>query len=637
MKDWKVPAFILAATAAALGGMLPPATKGTKAEVSQGAPGASPKTAERPSDRADTGEAASGTQGDLFDPRLIAGSICRGKNARTAPDKGAPQAVRLLLASRQMAEAAKGDGPVMPLLEGLGNLSIRITTGRPDAQRYFDQGLRLAYGFNHADAVRSFRQAQKIDPGCALCFWGEAWALGPNVNVPMLPEALQPAADAMAAARALASGASAKEQALIAALDARYFDPSDADPSDQEDPGRAMLDRDFANAMGAVHRRFPDDDNIAAIFAESMMLLSPWDYWEADARTPKGRTREVIALLEQVLERNPDHAAAIHLFIHIVEASDTPERAEKYADRLGALMPAAGHIVHMPAHIYIRVGRYLDSVRVNQAAIEADEALIEKLESNGIYPMVYYPHNIHFVMTSAQMAGAKEIALKAAHKLDAALPMEAAQALPLVQPIKAAPILATAQFGSAGDILALPDPGGSVPFIKAMWHYARGLGWVMRNDLASARAEVAAIEAINAGMDHTKLIEYAVPGPEVLALARHVLQGKIALAAGNHQDAVDSFTSGVEIQSGLPYMEPPYWYYPINQSLGAALLQSGRPEDAERAFKAALFEAPNNGWALYGLRETYKAMGDMPAAAEMNRLFKAAWAGDPESLQLSSL
>lgn len=622
MTDWKVPALTLAATALTVASSLTPTSEGSQAEVLH---------------KTQIASAATASQSDLFDPRIIAGSICRGKAARKALGSAAPQPARALLAGLKNSQAAEGRTPKMPLLDGLGDLTIKITTENPEAQRYFDQGLRLAYGFNHADAIRSFKQAQKLDPGCALCFWGEAWALGPNVNVPMQPEARKPASTAMTLARNLAAGASSREQALIAALDTRYFDASNADPSDQEDPGRRILDQNYANAMGAVHRRFPDDDDIAVMFAEAMMNLSPWDYWEADAKTPKGRTFEIVSLLEEVLARNPDHAAAIHLYIHIVEASSTPERAEKHADRLGRLMPGAGHIVHMPSHIYTRVGRYIDSVRVNQAAIEADEALIAKLESSGIYPLVYYPHNVHFVMTSAQMAGAGETVLKAASKLDAVLPMQAAQAIPLVQPIKAAPILALAQFGSPLEVLAIPDPGETVPFIRAMWHYARGTALVTRGEIDAARTEAVAIEEINTRTDFTPLIESAVPGPEVVALARHVLLGRIAQAEERHEDAVNSFTAAVEIQSGLPYMEPPYWYYPVNQSLGAALLQSGRPDDAERAFKAALYETPNNGWALYGLGATYKAMGEAKAAAEMQRLLNAAWAGDQESLSLSRL
>lgn len=622
MNDWKVPALALAASALAVAATLTPSRGDSRVE---------------PAEKIQVASAATASQSDLFDPRIVAGTICRGKAPRKALGGTAQQPARAILAGLKSTQAAKGDTPRMPLLDGLGDLTIKITTDSSGAQRYFDQGLRLAYGFNHADAIRSFKQAQKLDPGCALCFWGEAWALGPNVNVPMQPDAQEPAIHAMNMARGLSADTSRKEQALISALDARYFDASNADPSDQEDPGREILDLNYANAMAAVHRRFPEDDDIAVMFAEAMMNLSPWDYWEADAQTPKGRTFEIVSLLEDVLERNPDHAAAIHLYIHIVEASNTPERAEKHADRLGRLMPGAGHIVHMPSHIYTRVGRYIDSVRVNQAAIEADEALIAKLESNGIYPLLYYPHNVHFVMTSAQMAGAGETVLKAAGKLDAVLPMKAARAIPMVQPIKAAPILALAQFGSPAETLAIPDPGDGVPFIKAMWHYARGSAFVKRGELDAARKQATAIEEINARTDFTPLIESAVPGPEVVALSRHVLLGRIAQAEKKYDDAVGNFAAAVEIQSNLPYMEPPYWYYPVNQSLGAALLQNGRPDDAERAFKAALYETPNNGWALYGLGETYKVMGDVKAAAEMERLLKAAWAGDRESLNLSRL
>jgi tetratricopeptide (TPR) repeat protein len=629
MTNWKVPALTIAATALVAASSLTPTAEGSRA--------GSPQQLQTSSGAAMSGKTGPSGASALFDPRMMAASICRGKAARNALSAAAPQGARVHLASARILQAAQSDGPAMPLLKGLGNLSIKITTSNPLAQRYFDQGLRLAYGFNHADAIRSFKAAQKADRGCAMCYWGEAWSLGPNVNVPMQPEAVQPAAGAMTLARSLAFGASDREQALIAALDRRYARMS---PSGQIDPAgidRAALDGDYADAMAKVRDQFPEDDNIAIVYAEALMNLSPWDYWEDDHRTPKGRSGETIALLESVLDRNPDHAAAIHLYIHMVEASDTPERAEAHADRLGAMMPAAGHMVHMPSHIYIRVGRYIDSVRANQAAMKADEALFEKLNSDGVYPLVYYPHNIHFVMTSAQMAGAAETVMEAARKLDAALPMEAAQAIPLVQPIKAAPIFAVAQFGSPEQILALADPGDSVPYIKAMWHYARGTAFVRLNDMEAAEEEAAAIGDLNAKTDFTPMMEYAVPAPEVLALARQVLLGRIAQADGDYDKAVDSFAAAVEIQSALPYMEPPYWYYPVNQSLGAALLLSGRPDEAERAFKAALFEAPNNGWALFGLGETYKSVGDTQGVTEMARLLKAAWAGDSMNLSLSDL
>lgn len=652
MTDWKLPALTLAATALAVASALPPSADGSRVDGSRADDSSRESLQQAAPDKPQVTfqvtaiPNAAGTDGpeidllsestisELFDPRVMAGTICRGKKARSTSNNLA-QTADLMLAGIRIAKAAEDDGTGLPLLEGLGHHSIRITTDNPIAQRYFDQGLRLSYGFNHADAIRSFKAAQKADPDCALCYWGEAWALGPNINVPMQPEAEEPAAQAMAKARALAAQASEKEQALIAALDTRYLDA--AASSDSVAPERSDLDENFANAMARLHKRFPGDDDIAVIYAEAMMNLSPWDYWEADARTPKGQTGEVVALLEKILGRNPNHAAAIHLYIHIVEASDRPERAETHADRLGALMPAAGHLVHMPSHIYYRVGRYLDSLKANQAAIEADEALFKTLNSSGVYPLVYYPHNVHFVLTSAQMAGAGETVLKAARKLDAVLPMAAAKAIPLVQPIKAAPLFAMAQFGRPEEVLELQDPGAEVPYIRAVWHYARGGTFVALGKLDAARREAKAIEDLNARTDFTNLIEAAVPGPEVVALARQVLLARIAQAEGRHDDAVEAFAAAVEIQSELPYMEPPYWYYPVSQSLGAALLQSGRLEEAERAFKEALFQAPNNGWALYGLIETYKAMGDTRAARETTRLFKAAWAGDPQALTLARL
>jgi tetratricopeptide (TPR) repeat protein len=549
---------------------------------------------------------------ELFDPRAIAAGVCGGADHATAF-----RPMQVALASPAEGVAADPAGP--PLYEGLGTLSYPITTDNDLAQRYFDQGLRLAYAFNHAEAYRAFKKAQALDPGCAMCFWGEAFVLGANINATMEGSAVQPAFVAMTNAKARAANASDRERALIDALATRYSSDSEAD--------KGALAQAYADAMAAAHARYHDDQDIAVLFADSVMNTSPWDYWEADGRTPKGRLGEAIAAIEGVLAKNPDHPGAIHLYIHLTEASATPEKAEPYADRLAALMPAAGHVVHMPAHTYYRVGRYLDSLKTNVAAVEADEAYLAQAKASGIYPYGYYPHNIHFVLVSAQMAGDAEHMLWAAERLPGKIPDEVAAEVGWIQAILPAPYFAHAQFSPPDVVLELKDPGDKFPFVKAMWHYARGVAYASKGDLDAARAEAAQVSEINQTADFSMLLAWMVPAPDILQIARHVLEGRIAQAEGNLDRAIQEFEVAVQIEDSLPYMEPNYWYYPVRQSLGATQLLAGRAEDAVTTFQAALIDAPNNGWALYGLMQAYEAQNDRAAAAETEKLFNKAWAG----------
>ena len=384
--------------------------------------------------------------------------------------------------------------------------------------------------------------------------------------------------------------------------------------------------------MAGVQARFPDDQDIAVLFADSVMNTSPWDYWEADHSTPKGRVGEAVAAIEGVLAKTPDQPAAIHLYIHLTEASTTPERAEPYADRLAALMPGAGHIVHMPSHTYYRIGRYLDALHANIAAAEVDEAYLAKVDvgsvhANGIYPYGYYPHNVHFELASAQMAGDGKTSVAASDKLAGLIPDAVAAKVGLVQPVKAAPYFAYVQFAEWDKILALPDPGDGFPYLQGIWHYARGAALVGQGDLDGARTEAARIAALHQKGDFSLLQAWQVPAQDILQLARHVLEARIAQAAGENDRAIEEFRVAVQIQDSIPYMEPPYWYYPVRQSLGAALLTAGRSEEAQAVFQQALLDAPNNGWALFGLMQAETAQGDEAGAAATGKLFERAWAG----------
>ncbi len=516
-----------------------------------------------------------------------------------------------------------------PLWDNLGNVSFSVTTTNPKAQRYFDQGLKFAYAFNHAEARRAFRTAQKLDPKCAMCFWGEALVLGPNINAPMRDDALLPALAALNQAEAKALHASDKEQALIAALAERYTD----EPSKE----RAALDAAYAEAMGDVTRRYPDDEQIAVLYAEALMNLQPWDYWLAGGTQPKGRAGEILGLLEKLLAKNPNHPGAIHYYIHMMEASSQPERAEPYARRLPNAMPGAGHLVHMPFHILYRIGKYKDALAANKAAVAADEAYITQVSPEGIYPQAYYPHNVHSLMVSAQMAGEANSAIDAADKLGVIVSDEAVRNIPWVQPIKVAPYFAHAQFSPPNTILALPDPGESLPYVKAMWHYARGTAFAVKGDEDAASTEAKAIARILQSTDFSGLTAGGVPAPDLLALARHVVLGRIAQAVGDLATARSEFEAAVVIEDELSYMEPPFWYYPVRQSLGAVLLQMGAPQKAEAVFMQSLLRVPNNGWALYGLAETYKQLGDERAAAKARQRFEQAWAGGRQSPELARL
>ncbi|MEW5729699.1 MAG: hypothetical protein AB1918_17855 [Pseudomonadota bacterium] len=520
------------------------------------------------------------------------------------------------------AEAWRQGDP--PLFEGLGDMGMDITTAHPRAQAYFDQGLRWAWAFNHAEAVRAFREAQDIDPACAMCAWGEALALGPNINKPMDPADLPAALAAVNRARALAPDASPREQALVAALARRYT----PDGPDDQAYARAMLD---------VARAHPGNDDIQVLAAEAMMDTQPWDYWEADGRTPKGYTEAVVATLERVLADNPDHAGAIHLYIHAVEATGDAARALPHARRLAGLMPAAGHIVHMPSHIYYRLGMWRESLEQNKKAVAADQLYFAQVGTPpGIYRDGYAPHNLHFVMVSAQMAGDAVAALDAADRLAATVTEDAARRVPWSQPIKAAPYFTHAQFSDPDAILAIADPGEGLPYVAAMWRYARGVAQAAKGDSQAARAEGEAIRRLGASPAIAELDGQGVPASSVLNLAARMVAGLAARAEGDFTVAVAELREAAAIEDQLSYTEPPWWYAPVRQTLGATLLMAGDPAAAEAEFLRSLEDVPNNGWALYGLMQAQAALSKDKAAADTARRFRQAWAAG-QAPQLAGL
>lgn len=519
--------------------------------------------------------------------------------------------------------------PPPSLLPGIGNASMVVTTASSEAQRFFNQGLRLAYAFNHAEARRAFRQAQRLDPECAMCWWGEAFVLGPNINSPMDAAAVEPAMLALRSAVALADTSSKREQALIEALRMRY--------TDRDLDNRKALDIAWAQSMAEVAGRFPKDNDIQVLYAESVMNVSPWDYWEADRKTPKGRMGEAIAVLERVLERDPEHAGAIHFYIHAVEASNTPERALPHARRLAALAPEAGHLVHMPSHIYYRIGEYRDALEANIDAVAADERYFDQSPSDPFYRNGYYPHNLHFMMAAAQMAGDGKSAMAAADKLNSVIEPAIVRVAAVLQPVKAAPYFTHAQFATSDKILNLRDPGDEFVLVKAMWHYARAVAYAARNELRAGTRETARIEVLSRHAQLKEIEAWGVPANDILRIAQLVAEGRLADARDDLPTAAARYREAVALQDGMAYMEPPYWYYPVRQSLGAVQLRLGDLADAERNFNIALEQAPNNAWALFGLQQTYQRQRDEERFTEVTKRLNETWFAEPGQLKLRRL
>ena len=518
----------------------------------------------------------------------------------------------------------------VPLYGGLGKLPFAITTASPMAQRYFTQGLGFAYGFNHAGAIASFREAQRLDPDCAMCWWGEAFAHGPNINAPM-----EPAANARALATAkyadwLARKATPAEQALTAAMTKRYSPDPKAD--------RVMLDAAFADAMLAAAAAHPGNDDIALLAAEAAMDTRPWDYWEAGTSNPKARIGEAVLLVETVLARSPEHPQAAHLYIHLMENGPDPKRAEAAADRLGTpLAPTSGHLVHMPAHIYYRLGRWQDSIRANVAAARADEAWIQSTGDKGMVRYGYYPHNVHFIVSSAQMSGEMPIAIREAQRLGRLLDPGISSKIAWIQAVNAAPFFAAAQFATPKQILRMPAPDARLPYPTAMRFYARAVARAHQRNRSGFEQELGRLRAVRQSADLKPMVEQGVPAPDLLLLAETIAKARWAGAQRHFRESARLYAEAAEIESKIPYMEPPYWYYPVHQSLGAALYQAHRYQEARDAFTAALKQAPNNGWALYGLAAAERALGRREQAVAADAALRKAWSGDRRWLRMDRL
>ena len=508
-------------------------------------------------------------------------------------------------------------GQLAPRLQNLGIHKFPVTTGSARAQLFINQGLMLTYGFNHAEAARSFREAERLDPECAMVYWGMALVMGPNINIPMSPEKELQAYETIQKAIALKKNASEREQAYIDALAKRY--------SGEDKPNRTALDRAYVKAMRELRDRYPDDLDAATLYAEAVMDLRPWDYWTRDLK-PYPETAEAINVLESVLAVNPYHPGAIHLYIHVVELA-RPELAEAGAERLRKLSPGAGHLVHMPSHIFRRIGRYSDASKSNEDAITADEDYITQCRAQGVYPLAYYPHNIHFLWDSATMEGRSRVAIEAARKASSSIPVDAWRKVPLLHQFLVAPLFAYTRFGEWDLILNESRPPDDSLFWTGTWHYARGLAFTATGKLDEAAQELRSLQKIAA---EKSLEDYRVTfsrngAKAILEIAGEVLAGELAAKHGDYDNAIARLHRGILLEDSLIYNEPPDWHVPVRQSLGAVLLDAERFVEAEAIYWQDLRQNRENGWSLFGLMQSLKAQGKDEQAVLIEKRFRKAW------------
>ncbi len=507
----------------------------------------------------------------------------------------------------------------VPLWSGLGDHHHPISTRSPLAQQYFDQGLNLAFAFNHPDAVRSFRYAQSLDPACAMCFWGEAFALGPNINMLMDSASGVAAYAAVQRAATLAQRATHAERAYIRALTARYTGIPVA--------ARTILDTAYARAMARLARTYPRDIDAAVLYAESEMLLGPWDYW-LPGKQPKPHGARAVAVLTSAVARAPRHAGACHYYIHAVEAA-FPSRAVACAERLPSLMPGAGHVVHMPGHIYIRVGRYADAIARNIHALHADADHIADMPADGVYRLALHPHNAHFLAFAASMIGRSAETMDAARQTRALVDttMMRAPGLGALQHYYMLPVLAMVRFGRWDDVLAAPEPAEDLPYPRALWHYARTLAYAARSNRDHASAELMLLRALRGDVRVRAVTLWDInPASALVEIAERAATAELQMLNGDSTAALATLQSAVALEDALKYDEPPPWHLPVRQQLGAALLRVGRAREAERAFREDLTRHPENGWSLAGLVASLRAQGKRANAAAVNVRFKRAWA-----------
>jgi len=537
----------------------------------------------------------------------------------------------LAMCSLAAAQHHAAHPPAKPatLMSGYGDLHHPVSTSNPQAQQFFDQGLRQIYAFNHDEAARSFQRAAELDHKLAMAYWGVAEAVGPNYNDPASDERFAAAHAAIQKAADLSAAASPAEQAYIQAMALRF-------PADPKADRRQAAEA-YHDAMREVSKSFPDDLDAATLFAESGMNLHPWGLWHRDG-TPEAGTEEIVATLESVIKRDPNHMGAIHYYIHAVEASASPERALAAANRLAAMAPAAGHLVHMPAHVYIRTGDYAAAVKTNQAAAIADRAYIKASGVQGLYPMMYYSHNLHFIAMCSAMNGDYPEAMKNAQMLAAHVRPHVKE-MPPLEGFVTIPIAVDVRFRRWDDILKMPKPNPEMKTETVFWHFARGMALAARGKPDEAQSDYEVVAG--AEKDTPEDAVFAMPvnnkTKDVLKIARAVLGAKIALARKDSAGAIAQLQEAVTVQDSLKYNEPEDWFFPVRESLGAVLLMGGDAAGAEKVFREDLDRHPRNPRSLFGLQQALKAQKRDYDAAYVQKRFQASWKGGPTPLKVEDL
>lgn len=515
----------------------------------------------------------------------------------------------------------------VPMFRNFGSFHHAVATHSAEAQKLFDQGLGLYYAFNGDEAARSFKEAARLDPDMAMAWWGVAMSLGPNINVPMSADAETQALDALAKAEAAAAKANDADRDYIGTLRVRYARPAGE--------SRAARDSAYADAMRALMKKYPKDDDAAVLCAESLMLLRPWDFYDAAGNALPG-VDEFVAILERVLKRSSNSIGAIHYYIHAVEASPRPERAEAYSDRLRKMAPEAGHLLHMPSHIYLRVGRYDDAIAVNDRAVAADHEYLDAWKPETMYSMMYHPHNIHMRWSALCDVGRAADAADAVRQLDVSVPWEMVRQAPPLEAFRAADYFTPVRFGKWAEILAMPAPPEGMRIAAGFWRYARGMALAATGKFDEALVEQDSLAAIAEQVPAETMFAINAARP-VMALAVQMLKGEIAARGGKTEEAIALLTSAVAMQDGLRYDEPPPWCGSARQSLGAVLLAAGRAKDAADVYREDLKRMPMNGWSLYGLAKAEKAMKNHRAAADAEARFQKVWAKSDVTITASRL
>lgn len=549
-------------------------------------------------------------------------SLCTIVACKTISNQKAPTTVaqkpQTMCAPRAIDPLAEFDGPA-PIFEGLGDYAFPITTKSKEAQQYFEQGFKLANGFNHAEAARSFKYAIKLDEECAMCHWGLAYVLGPNYNAGMEPAVVEVASQSVKKALKYMANTRPREQLLIKIMAKRYPEKVVED--------RSAFDQAYSDALQTAHQQFPKDDDIAALYAESIMDMHPWDLWEKDGQ-PKAWTPEILEILENILNRNPKHVASIHLYIHATEASFTPNKALTAARRLAALAPGAGHLVHMPSHTYIRTGNYHEGVVTNQKAVIVDSLYVQACHAAGMYPLFLYPHNYHFLTACAAFEGSSNIALKSAAIMMDALDTKIMRepGYETIQHFWSIPYYLQVKFAKWDEILSEPQPDQDLIYPRAIWHYARGMAYQAKGKMSLAQKELVSLNTLkkDEALEGVSIFGINMM-TDLLDIATNVLEGEMAASQGNWNLAIEKLKAGVAIEDRLNYNEPPDWFFSVRHHLGAVLLNAEKFAEAEAVYKKDLELFPETGWALKGLYTSYKKQNKQKEAAKAKARFDKAW------------